>query len=275
MTGGTLYVVATPLGNLDDLSKRACDVLGAVAVVAAEDTRRTRTLLTRIDARPRLLSYHAHSERSRVDELLSFLDGGEDVALVTDAGTPAVSDPGAELVAAARDRGFAVAVVPGPSAVAAALSISGLPADRYSFVGFLPRKGRERQELLDQIRASRWTTVIFEAPGRLTGLLSDLEECCGATRKTAVARELTKVHEELKLGTISDLRVYYEAHPPKGEVTVMVTGMRGGPAVDTDAIEQSARRLLDEGHTRRDVVQRLTAELGVARNEVYRIVNEL
>ena len=152
----------------------------------------------------------------------------------------------------------------------------GIPADRYSFVGFLPRKGRDRRDLVSGIRDSVWTTVIFEAPSRLGALLADLEAACGADREVAVARELTKVHEELKLGTISDLRVYYDAHPPRGEVTVMVTGQRRAPVtVDPDAIVEVARPLLDEGHSRRDVAKRLAAELGVARNEVYRIVSEL
>jgi len=276
VTAGTLYVVATPIGNLDDLSARARSVLRAVPVVVAEDTRRTRILLTHIDATPRVLSYHAHSKPDRVEAILVILAEGKDVALVTDAGTPGISDPGVVLVRAAREQGLPVSVVPGPSAVAAALSFAGLPADRYSFVGFLPRKGRDRRDLVSGIRDSVWTTVIFEAPGRLGALLADLEAACGADREAAVARELTKVHEELKLGTISDLRVYYDAHPPRGEVTVMVTGQRRAPvAVDHDAIVEVARPLLDEGHSRRDVAKRLAAELGVARNEVYRIVSEL
>ncbi len=276
MTAGTLYVVATPLGNLDDLSLRARSVLGAVQVVAAEDTRRTKTLLAHIGAAPRLLSYHAHSTEKRTEEILAVLEEGRDVALVTDAGTPAISDPGGKLVRAARTRGCAVAVVPGPSAVSAALSISGMPADRYSFVGFLPRKGRDRRKLLEGVRDARWTTVIFEAPGRLGGLLADLVDVCGGDREAAVARELTKVHEELRPGTITELQVYYEAHPPRGEVTVLVTGETPPPpTVDREEITQAATVLISEGHTRRDVAKRLAAELGVARNEVYRIVSEL
>lgn len=276
VTAGTLYVVATPIGNLDDLSARARSVLRTVPVVVAEDTRRTRILLTHIEATPRVLSYHAHSKPERVEAILGILAAGDDVALVTDAGTPGISDPGVVLVRAAREQDLSVSVVPGPSAVAAALSFAGLPADRYSFVGFLPRKGRDRRNLVSGIRDSAWTTVIFEAPGRLGALLADLEAVCGADREAAVARELTKVHEELKLGTISDLRVYYDAHPPRGEVTVMVTGQRRAPVtVDRDAIVEVARPLLEEGHTRRDVAKRLATELGVARNEVYRIVSEL
>ncbi len=276
MTAGTLYVVATPIGNLDDLSQRATTVLRSVGVVAAEDTRRTRKLLTHLDAKPRLMSYHAHSDSRRADQILEELRRGVDVALVTDAGTPSVSDPGGALVRAARDEDLPVAVIPGASAVSAALSLAGVSADRYAFLGFLPRKGRERGELLEAMRDSRWTTVVFEAPGRLVGLLADLAEYCGPEREVAVARELTKVHEELKLGTISNVQDYYELHPPKGEVTVIVTaGDRPPPSVDADRIVAAARPLLKEGRTRRDVAKRLAAELGVARNEVYRIVSNL
>ena len=276
MTVGSLSVVGTPIGNLDDLSTRARSVLGTVPVVVAEDTRRTRILLTHIGASPRVLSYHAHSTPERVEEIIEILADGEDVALVTDAGTPGISDPGFTLVRAARQQGFFVSVVPGPSAVAAALSCSGLPADRYAFLGFLPRKGTDRRELVAGAGNSPWTTVIFEAPGRLGALFADLEGACGTDREAAVARELTKVHEELKLGTISDLRVYYDAHPPRGEVTVMVAGQPRAPVpLDRDAIAEAARSLLDEGHSRRDVAKQLATELGVARNEVYRIVTEL
>ena len=273
---GSLYVVATPIGNLDDLSTRARAVLGAVPIVVAEDTRRTRILLTHIGATPRVLSYHAHSTPKRVEEIIEMLADGGDVALVTDAGTPGISDPGVDLVRAARERDFSVIVVPGPSAVAAALSFSGLPADRYSFLGFLPRKGADRRELISDTGDAPWTTVIFEAPGRLGALLADLERVCGPDREAAVARELTKVHEELKLGTINDLRVYYDAHPPRGEVTVMVAGQRRAPVpIDHDAIAEAARALLDTGLSRRDVAKQLATELGVARNEVYRIVTKL
>ena len=170
----TLYVVATPLGNLADLSPRAADCLRRVAVVAAEDTRRTRGLLAHLDARPQLLSFHAHSPPRRTEMLLEILAAGRDVALVTDAGTPGVSDPGPELVAAARKAGFPVVPLPGASAVTTALSASGFPADRYLFLGFVPRKGGERTRLLAQACAEEWTVVCFEAPSRLAALLQDL-----------------------------------------------------------------------------------------------------
>ena len=175
----TLFVVATPLGNLGDLTLRAAEVLRAVPVVAAEDTRRVRGLLTHLGAHPKVLSFHAHSPERRHEVLLEILEEGRDVALVTDAGTPGVSDPGEDLVQAAREAEVPVVPIPGPSAVTTALSASGLPANRYAFLGFLPRKGKERQRLLAAVADSEWTVVLYEAPGRLVELLADLAEVAG------------------------------------------------------------------------------------------------
>src|SRR5437870_10197551 len=185
---GTLYVVATPLGNLDDLSPRAAATLTRVAAVAAEDTRHTKPLLAHVGSRAVLLSFHAHSSDAALRRILHLLGSDKDVALVTDAGTPTVSDPGAALVAAARERDVPVVTVPGPTAVAAALAVSGLPADRYLFLGFVPRKGVERRRLLDTVARSEWTAVLFEAPTRTAELLTDLAEACGGERRAAVAR---------------------------------------------------------------------------------------
>ena len=274
---GTLYVVATPLGNLGDLSPRAAETLRAVAVVAAEDTRRTRPLLTHIGARARLRSYHAHSEPERRDVLLAALAEGHDVALVTDAGTPTISDPGADLVAAARAAGHPVVVIPGPSAVTAALSGAGLPADRYTFLGFLPRKGPDRAERLAEIATSRVAVVVFEAANRLAELLADLAAAAGGAREATVARELTKLHEEFRAGTLHDLAGYYAAHEPRGEVTVVIAG---APAPvpqphDDAALLDEARRLLAQGMTRRDVARRLADAFGVSRNAAYALVASL
>ncbi|MGH7592736.1 MAG: 16S rRNA (cytidine(1402)-2'-O)-methyltransferase, partial [Gemmatimonadales bacterium] len=203
MPAGTLYIVATPLGNLGDLSPRAAEILRTVHTVAAEDTRRTLGLLSAIDAHPRLVSYHAHSTSHRAHALLGLLAEGRDVALVTDAGTPAISDPGAEIVAAARALGIRVTPIPGPSAVATALSAAGLGGDRYLFLGFVPRKGEPRRRLLERAAGERWTVVFFEAPGRLGELLDDLMALCGDERQVVVARELTKMHEEIRSGTLS------------------------------------------------------------------------
>jgi 16S rRNA (cytidine1402-2'-O)-methyltransferase len=273
---GILYVVATPLGNLGDLSPRAADTLKQVAAVAAEDTRHTRPLLTHIGSRASLVSLHAHSSDADLRHVLDLLGSGQDIALVTDAGTPSVSDPGMALVAAARERGITVITIPGPTAVAAALAVSGLSADRYLFLGFLPRKGSDRKRLLDTIMKSEWTVVLFEAANRLQELLDDLAAVCGAERRGAVARELTKLFEETRDGTLADLAGYYREAPARGEVTVIVAGtgkpFREAPPIDPEA---RARALLQEGFSRRDVADRLADETGISRNSAYRLVNEL
>ena len=276
-TPGTLYVVATPLGNLGDLSTRAAEVLRQVPVVAAEDTRRTRGLLSHLGAAPSVLSFHAHSKEHRLETLLEILGSGRDVALVTDAGTPSVSDPGTDLVAQARDAGYSVVPIPGASAVATALSAAGLPADRYLFLGFIPRKGRERTRLLTRAAEEEWSVVLFEAPTRLVALLKDLLRMAGPDRTVVVARELTKLHEEIRSGTLGELVDYYSGIPPRGELTVVLQG-RGEPAAEPDLTEdavEQATSLLAEGLTRREVVRRLTESLGLPRNEAYKLVMEL
>ncbi len=273
---GTLYVVATPLGNLDDLSPRAAATLRQVAAVAAEDTRHSKPLLAHLGSTADLVSFHAHSTEAALRRILHLLGAGKDVALVTDAGTPAVSDPGALLVAAARQRDVPVVTIPGPTAVAAALSVSGLSADRYLFLGFLPRKGAERRRLLGAVAKSQWTVVLFEAPLRVAELLDDLRAACGGERPAAVARELTKVFEETRAGTLTTLAGYYAAAPPRGEVTVVVAGTgkaaREEPPPDP---QERARALLAQGMSRRDVANQLATETGITRNTAYRLVNEL
>jgi 16S rRNA (cytidine1402-2'-O)-methyltransferase len=272
MPPGTLYVVATPLGNLGDITRRVRETLLAIDVVAAEDTRRVKALLSHLDAHPRVLSFHAHSPARRVETLLEILRAGRSVALVTDAGTPGISDPGADLVREVREAGIGIVPLPGPSAVATALSVAGLPADRYLFLGFIPRKGKERSRLLAQAMASEWSVVIYEAPTRLVELLRDLARS-DAGRSAMIARELTKVHEELRTGTVTELATYYESVPPRGEVTVVVEGWAGGsttePGPDPGA---RAAELLAEGLTRRATVQQLVKETMIPRNEAYRIV---
>lgn len=272
----TLFVVATPLGNLGDLSHRAEATLRTVAVVAAEDTRRTQGLLSHLDAHPKLLSFHAHSPERRTESILEILEDGRDVALVTDAGTPGISDPGETLVEAVRNAGFTVVPIPGPSAVATALSASGLPADRYLFLGFIPRKGKGRDRLLKSAVGSEWTVVLYEAPSRLVDLLRDLHEVAGDDRNAVVCRELTKLHEEFRAGTLLELATYYEQHEPLGEITVVLDGAT--PQDETPSPADTAARaaeLLATGLTRKAVVQQLVSETGVARNDAYRIVTSL
>lgn len=246
-------------------------------MVAAEDTRRTRGLLAHLGASPTVLSYHAHSRESRLDALLAILGEGRDVALVTDAGTPTVSDPGADLVAAARAAGHTVVPIPGPSAVTVALSAAGLPSDRYLFLGFLPRKGSERARLLARAAGEEWSVVFFEAPPRLGALLRDLVAAAGADRRVVVCRELTKLHEEFRAGPLGELADYYSENAPRGEITVVLEGA-GAPGAPPDrtaeAVEQ-ATVMLAEGISRREIVRRLTEVLGIPRNDAYRLVMEL
>lgn len=278
MPAGTLYVVATPLGHLGDLSPRAAEVLRSVETVAAEDTRYSRRLLDGIAARPRLRSFHAHSRSGQAAALVEHLLDGNDVALITDAGTPGISDPGVELVAAARAAGITVVPIPGPSAVATALSASGLPADRYLFLGFLPRKGTARRRLLERATVEPWSVVFYEAPGRLVELLHDLAVHAGGGRRAVVARELTKRHEEVRGDTLDTLSAYYAASPPRGEVTVILApapepGATADPA-DPAEIAVAVREGLASGTSRKDLARAIAERFGVTRNEAYRLVTE-
>ena len=273
---GTLYVVATPLGNLGDLSPRAADTLKHVAAVAAEDTRHSKPLLVHAGSRAELISFHQHSSERALERILRILSEGRDVALITDAGTPAISDPGVVLVAAARERGIPIVTIPGPNAVAASVAVSGISGDRYLFLGFLPRKGSDRRRLLSTAAESEWTVVLFEAPNRVTQLLADLLEVCGPERQAAVSRELTKVFEETRAGTLQELSEHYAAAPARGEVTVVVAGTGkqriAEPPYDPN---ERAKALLAEGMSRKDVADRLVEETGISRNTAYKLVNEL
>jgi 16S rRNA (cytidine1402-2'-O)-methyltransferase len=273
---GTLYVVATPLGNLGDLSPRAADTLKRVSAVAAEDTRHSKPLLLHAGSHAALISFHEHSSDRALERILRILTDGRDVALITDAGTPAISDPGVALVAAARAQGIQVVTIPGPTAVAAGLSVSGMPGDRYLFLGFLPRKGSDRRRFLLTAARSEWTVVIFEAPNRVTQLLADLTEACGPERQAAVSRELTKVFEETRAGTLQELSEHYAEAPVRGEVTVVLSGT-GKEHVEEPLPDpgERARALLAEGLSRKDVVNRLVEQTGISRNAAYKLVNEI
>jgi 16S rRNA (cytidine1402-2'-O)-methyltransferase len=273
----TLYLVSTPIGNLGDLSQRAIDTLRSVSRILAEDTRRSRVIVEKIGAAAPLVSLHAHNERERTERILGWLGEGEDLALVSDAGTPLVSDPGARIVGSVLAAGHAVVPVPGASAVLAALVASGLPSERFTFLGFADRKGGERRRLLDRVARAEETVVLFESPNRLVGLLEALLEACGGGRGAAVARELTKVHEEVVRGTLTDVLGYYREHPPKGEVTVVVAPAAAEP--DGGAREWEAKSLaadlLQEGMKPSEAAREVAARLDVTRNEAYRIVHEL
>src|SRR5262245_12479525 len=226
------YIVSTPIGNLADITYRAVEVLGAVDRVLAEDTRRTAILFRRYALQTPLYSAHAYNEQARTSQVLEWLDSGENVALVSDAGTPLISDPGARIVQSAIAGGHEVIPVPGASSLLAALVASGLPADRFTFFGFPPRSGKEREKLLEQIAAMKETAILFEAPGRVSRLLTDLARACGAEREGVVARELTKVHETFVRGTLEELVAYYRDTAPRGEVVVILAGAAAEPALE-------------------------------------------
>lgn len=270
--GGTLYVVATPIGNLGDITLRALEVLRAVPLVAAEDTRLTRRLWARYAIETRLVPYHARSDDRRRAELLAHLARGADLALVTDAGTPLVSDPGGDLVAAWVARGGLVVPIPGASAVLAALVAAGLPAARFAFEGFLPRRGSERRLRLERICADERATVVFEAPGRTAATLADLATACGADRPAAVARELTKLHEEIWRGTLAELSRRASDEPPRGEVTIVVGGADHDrdPTMGVEAARLEVDRLVGEGMSRSSAAREVAHRTGLPRRDLFR-----
>jgi 16S rRNA (cytidine1402-2'-O)-methyltransferase len=281
VTAGRLYVVATPIGNLGDVTLRALEVLRAVPLIAAEDTRLTRRLLDRHGIETRMKSYHARSGPGRAVELLDHLRGGQDLALVTDAGTPGVSDPGAELVAGWAAEGGSVVPIPGASAVLAAIVASGIAGPRWSFEGFLPRSGRERRERIERVAADDRGTVVYEAPGRVAATLRDLAAACGPDRPGAICRELTKLHEEVVRASLGEL----ERRAGGGELTLrgefaIVVGEKPGGAPATAASEAAAgdaldaarievERLVAGGEARGEAARRVAAATGLPRRRLY------
>jgi 16S rRNA (cytidine1402-2'-O)-methyltransferase len=253
---------------MGDLGERARRVLGEVELVAAEDTRRAGLLLQRIGAHARFLSFFDANERERVPQVVAALEAGRDVALISDAGMPGVSDPGYRLVAACAAAGVPVEVVPGPSAVLAALVASGLPTDRFAFEGFLPRSGKARRERLAEIAADPRTVVLFESPRRTAGTLADLLEACG-DRGAAVCRELTKVHQEVLRGSLSELAAAVGGRDLKGEVTLVVEGAAAQPAVDVDGAVALARSLAAGGMRKREAAKEAAAGTGVPVRQIY------
>ena len=272
----SLYIVSTPIGNLADMTQRGVDTLRAVAKVLAEDTRRTAILLKHYGISTPLFSAHEHNETARIAQVLSWLADGEDLAIVSDAGTPLLSDPGARIVEAVIDAGYDVVPIPGASALLAALVGSGLDAETFTFLGFLPRSGRERKERLAEIAALTRTSVLYEAPGRVFKLLDDLIALAGENRRVVVARELTKIHETFVRGTLAEVRAYYENQDVRGEVVVMVAAADPVPA---EASEEAARaiavEMLATGTSVRDTAKEITKVTGMARNRAYELARTL
>lgn len=269
---GTLFVVGTPIGNLDDLSPRARAALESADIVAAEDTRRTRGLLSRFRPEARIIAYHEHNEAERIPEIVALLERGANVSLVSDAGTPAISDPGMKLVRAARAAGIAVVPIPGPSAVLAALSACGLPTDRFVFEGFLPRRAQARAERLEALKRELRTIVIFEAVHRIAETLAALRDAFGGDRQAAIARELTKVHEQIVSAPLAELTAGLGADIPLlGEFVVVVAGADEEASVEAAEAERIYALLCAELEPRRALA--MTAAItGLPRNALYKLL---
>ena len=269
-----LYLVATPIGNLEDVSARALKVLEAAELVLAEDTRRTRVLLDRHGVAAKPVSLHAHNEAARVSQVLAVLDGGGSVALVSDAGTPLISDPGDRLVAAALEAGHSVVPIPGASALLAALAASGLPAVPFTFVGFLPRRGGECDRVLESLRDRRDTLIFFESPRRVARTLARLREAFG-DRRACVARELTKMHEEFARGLLSELAERY-AEGARGECTLVVEGAsEAAAALSERELDAAIRARVVDGQSPRQISDELAGSSGLPKREIYARVVDL
>jgi len=270
---GCLSVVATPIGCLEDITLRALRILQEADGILAEDTRHTRTLCSKHGIRTPLRSFHEHTDEAKVDLLVEELVAGAHFALVSDAGTPVVSDPGAYLVSRAAAAGVVVEAIPGPSAVLAALCVAGLPVRRFTFEGFLPKSGGEREEALCRISQSRITTVIFESPYRIHATLEDLERTLNDGRRLALCRELTKMHEQTIRGTAEEIRAEL-ANPPKGEITLVIEGASGAPVEKDVDVRALVVAWKGECLSTKEMTQRLQRDAGWKRNKAYRAVLE-
>ena len=267
---GTLYLVPTPIGNLGDISQRMAETLGAVDFIAAEDTRVTRKLLNHLGLKKPLVSYYRHNTGERGEEVLSRLLAGEDCALVTDAGTPVISDPGEDLVYACAQAGVAVVSIPGPCALITALAASGLPTGRFTFEGFLPMNRKNRRAHLEALRGEGRTMLFYEAPHKLAATLRDLRDTLGPGRPVALCRELTKLHEEIWRTTLGEAADRYAQEAPRGEFVLVVQGEAPvEEAPDLDAGLERVAALREEGLSLRDAARQAAKELGLARNALY------
>jgi 16S rRNA (cytidine1402-2'-O)-methyltransferase len=270
---GLLYIVSTPIGNLEDITLRALRVLREADLVACEDTRHTRKLLDHFGIAKPAVSYHEHNEAARARELLRRLQGGEKIALVSDAGTPLLSDPGYRVVRAAIDAGIPVVPVPGPAAAIVALSASGLATDAFRFCGFLPAKASHRRRVLEDLRDDQSTLVFYEAPHRILETLDDVEQIMDA-RPVVVARELTKMHEEFLRGTAAEVRAQLAAKgTARGEITLLIG--KGQAAADETPVEEAVKALEQQGVSRMDAIKQVAKRRGLAKREVYRRLSSM
>ncbi len=273
-SAGALHVVSTPIGNLGDISLRALAVLSQVAVVYCEDTRTSRTLLSRYGIRTPMHALHEHNEAQATPKVIERLARGEAVALISDAGTPLVSDPGARLTEAVVSAGLRVVPVPGASATLAALVASGLSPHPCTLLGFLPRKGSERAELLQLAGRLPHAVVLFEAASRVADTLRDVAAASTGARQVAVARELTKRYEEIRRGTLEELAAYYDSAPPRGEIVIVLAGVTAPPPATDDDLRTAAIAWRAEGRRPREIVQLLMDEHGASRNVAYRLAHD-
>ncbi|MDB4870762.1 MAG: rRNA ((1402)-2-O)-methyltransferase [Gemmatimonadales bacterium] len=270
---GTLYLVSTPIGNLGDMTHRAVEVLSSTALIVAEDTRHSRRLLDHYKISTPLKSYHEHNEAKETPRLVARLHAGDSIALISDAGTPLISDPGSRLVSAALEANVPVVPIPGASSVMAAIVGSGMPLERFTFVGFLPRKGRERSEMIADVVASHSTVVMFEAGNRVGATLEALAEAGAGDRRAVVARELTKQFEEFKRGGVAELAGAYKDVDPKGEVVLVIAGAEKSAASESE-LSDAARKLRADGNSPRDVMEHLMSGLGAPRNLAYKLAHQ-
>ena len=273
--GGSLYLVGTPIGHLGDLSERARTVLAAADVIACEDTRHSGQLLSALGAKGKRLSFHQHNTRGRIPQLLELLEAGQSVAVISDAGLPGISDPGEDLVAAARVAQRDVICIPGPCAATTALVSSGLPSGRFCFEGFLPPKGRQRRERLEAIAAEPRTSVLYEAPHRLLQLLDELMELCGGDRPLQVARELTKRHEQQVGPTVATALEHFSVHKPQGEFTLVLGGAPEAVAEDHDDAywRDALQQLIAAGLSANAAAKHLASRSGRSKRELYALLH--
>ena len=273
---GTLYIVGTPIGNLEDMTVRAVRILQTVDLIAAEDTRHTGKLLHHFQIKTPQISYHEHNLTTRTSELLSKLQQGRSIALVSDAGMPGISDPGYELVKACADEAITVVPIPGASAVIAALSASGLPSDRFIFEGFLPAKSQARRTHLESLRSESRTIVFYESPHRLRATLQDLADILGSDRAITLARELTKLHEEFWRGSVEDAIALYLKREPQGEYTIVVAGAELVQVVLSEtALKSELQSLLNQGLSRSDASRQLAQQTSLPRRQIYQLALSL
>ena len=269
---GTLYIVATPIGNLEDITHRAVRVLAEADLIACEDTRQTRKLLSRYGIEGRVVSHHEHNERGRAAELIREMEAGRSVALVSDAGTPLIADPGYRIVHEARERGIAVVPIPGPSAIVAGLSASGLPTDSFCFLGFLPAKAAQRRRVLESVAQLQATVVFFEAPHRILQTLDEIGAVLGA-RVVVLGRELTKIHEEFLTGTPEALHAELSQRAAiKGEFTLMVAKAAESSPPEEQSIEDEVAKLVEAGTPRMEAMKAVARRFGLSKREIYRRV---